>query len=232
MKELQLGIMGVAELAEWFGISRKSLSTAKVRKLKELEDFCQFEDLGRRGVNITEIFIPIYSKLSKDVEVYKKMIEKQPNKLASIAAITKELKNTKEYNSLSEKAIEYRMTKAGKVGFGITKEEGSKGIYGSREYVWAIKLSGPIYYRYLTDEEQKIFDELTVNLYSSNPEKVQKAALLDESLKKGEMTVEEWAEKKDDLGVNVFSEVLYSFREKTGFTIVRATRHQVENNLA
>lgn len=232
MKELHLGIMSIAELAEWFGVKSNSFSHNKLKKFKELEDFCQFEDLGRRGVNITEIFIPIYSKLSKDVEVYKKMIEKQPNKLASIAAITKELKNTKEYNSLSEKAIEYRMTKAGKVGFGITKEEGSKGIYGSREYVWAIKLSGPIYYRYLTDEEQKIFDELTVNLYSSNPEKVQKAALLDESLKKGEMTVEEWAEKKDDLGVNVFSEVLYSFREKTGFTIVRATRHQVENNLA
>lgn len=230
MKELQLGIMSVAELAEWFGISRKSLSAAKVRKLKELEDFCQFEDLGRKGVNITKIYIPIYSKLSKDVEVYKKLVEKQPNKLTSVAAIAKELKETKDYQNFNERAIRYRMAKAGEVGFGITNEENSKGIYGSREYVWAVKLEGPVYYRYFTDEEKKLFDELTVNLYSTNPEKVQKAALLDESLKKGEMTTQEWIEKKDALGVNVFSEVLYSFKEKTGLTIVRATKHQIENN--
>lgn len=39
-----------------------------------------------------------------------------------------------------------------------------------------------------------------------------------------------FAEKKDALGLNVFSEVLYKFREKTGLIVVRATKHQIENN--
>lgn len=230
MKELYLGIVPLSELADWFNIKPKSLTNSKVKKLKELEDFCAFEDLGRRGVKITEIYLPVYTKLMKDVEVYKQMVEKQPEHLTSISAMTKELKKTKEYNDLSEKAIEYRMAKAGTVGFGITKEENSRGVYGSREYIWAIKLEGPVYYRYFSEEEKQLFDELTVGLYSSNPDKIQKAALLDESLKKGEMTTEEWSEKKDALGLNVFSEVLYKFREKTGLIVVRATKHQIENN--
>ena len=54
------------------------------------------------------------------------MVEKQPNKLTSVAAIAKELKETKDYQNFNERAIRYRMAKAGEVGFGITNEENSK----------------------------------------------------------------------------------------------------------
>lgn len=47
--ELSLGIIKMKQLAEWFGISASSLSNRREEKLKELEDYCKFEDLGRKG---------------------------------------------------------------------------------------------------------------------------------------------------------------------------------------
>lgn len=232
MKQLRLGSMSYAELAEWFGIKPNTLAHTKEKRLKELESFCIFEDFPYKGVEIKEIFQSTYvkNKWLEDVKLYKELIEKQPEHLASISAMTKEVQKQTEFENLSERAIMARLSKAGEIGFGITKEEGSHGQYGSREYVWAIKLDGPIYYRYFSAEEKKLFDDLTVGLYSANPEKIQKLALLDQSLRDGEMTSKEYIEKREALGVLVFSEVLYKFKEKTGLVVARATKHQIENN--
>ena len=41
------------------------------------------------------------------------------------------------------------------------------------------------------------------------------------------MTKEEYFERKELLGLNVFSGVLIKFREKTGYTLTKATKHDL-----
>ena len=71
MLELQLGIIKANELADWFGIKLKSFSNTRVKKLKELEAYADFEDLGKAGINITNIKKPIYTK-TKAYDIIKK----------------------------------------------------------------------------------------------------------------------------------------------------------------
>ena len=60
MEELKLGIVKSKELAEWFQISASTYYNQKSKKLKELEQYCKFEDLGKKGVNILEIYNAYY----------------------------------------------------------------------------------------------------------------------------------------------------------------------------
>lgn len=228
--ELKLGEMTNEELAQWFGTtSKNNFQKHKTRFLEKLQSFAVFTP-KRGGVDITEIIIPEYVKnLDDDVRTYKEIVETQPNHLTSISKIVSDLQCTKEYQNISSSTLQKRMTVAGKKAFGITSEKDSRGIYGSREYVWCIKLySGPQHYRFLTEEEKKIFDELTSSYYAENTDKVQQAALLDNAFAKTDMTKEEYLSKKELLGLNLFSNVIYHFKDKTGLQIVRATRHEIE----
>ena len=49
MEELKLGIIKSKELADWFQISASTYYNQKSKKLKELEQYCKFEDLGKKG---------------------------------------------------------------------------------------------------------------------------------------------------------------------------------------
>ena len=60
MEELQLGLMKMKDLAAWFQISPGSFSNNKAKKLEELKHYCKFEDMGRKGINILEIYEAYY----------------------------------------------------------------------------------------------------------------------------------------------------------------------------
>ena len=60
MEELQLGLMKMKDLAAWFQISPGSFSNNKAKKLEELKRYCKFEDMGRKGINILEIYEAYY----------------------------------------------------------------------------------------------------------------------------------------------------------------------------
>ena len=59
-RELHIGIMTNQELADWFGIKEKSLRSCRKRKLQELKEYADFENL-RGKVNITKILKSIYT---------------------------------------------------------------------------------------------------------------------------------------------------------------------------
>ena len=93
----------------------------------------------------------------------------------------------------SERALIRRMSKVGDVLFGKTKSFLSQGREGSREYVWAIKVNDYNVYRPMTDDEEKIFDEIITNYYTAEPDRVKKKALLEETfLNSEEITKEEY----------------------------------------
>ena len=229
MKELRVGKMTITELADWFGIQPNRLSRRKIDRLKELESYCSFKDLGKKGIEVLEVYYPVRMKdvSMKDVKLYKQLVEEQPDQITSVSAMIGELKEKEEYQGVKDNTLMKRLSKAGEIGFGKTKEKNSEGIYGERNYVWAIKLKGKVHYRRLTAEEDKIFNELISAVYASNPEKIKDAALLEEDFKNSNMTKEEYFERKELLGLNVFSGVLIKFREKTGYTLTKATKHDL-----
>lgn len=60
--------------------------------------------------------------------------------------------------------------------FGEIKEKGVYGEIGSREYVWGIKLDDYNHYRFMTEKESCLFDEIITDFYSRNSEVIKKAA--------------------------------------------------------
>lgn len=123
------------------------------------------------------------------------------------------------------------MRKAGVTGFGITAEELSKGLYGSRNYLWAIKLTeGPKPYRYMTLAETERFRGYIKEIFESKVEVVEKMALLDKEFAVTNMTKEEYLNHKDRIAFKeTFSSVLYKFKQETGLILVRATEHEIND---
>ena len=227
---LKLGIMKNAELAAWFDISSKTYENGRKGYLAKLEPFADFT-IVRGGVVINKIYIDTYIKnLDDDVKLYLEEVKKAEDNITSITGISEVLCATEEFCDVSVRTMEGRMARAGKKAFGVTIEESSRGIYGSREYVWAIKLyDAPNHYRYMTYEEESLFDQILAGFYSSNPERVKKAALLEEAFKKNEtMTKEEYFKEKERLNLNVFYDVIKLFKKETGLQVVHATAHDID----
>ena len=228
--QLKLGQMKNAELAQWFGVTAKTYENARKAYLKKLEPFAQFA-IVRGGVLITEIYIDTYIKnLDDDVKLYLEEVKRAEDNITSIVGISEVLCATEEYATIPLRTMEGRMSRAGKKAFGITVDETSRGIYGSREYVWAIKLyDAPNHYRYMTLEEEAIFDSILSGFYSTNAERVKKAALLEEAFKHdASMTKEDYFKEKERLNLNVFYDVIRLFKQETNLQIVHATAHDID----
>ena len=130
-----------------------------------------------------------------------------------------------------ETTAKYQLTKAGEVLMGKMVDGKSSGEFGFREYVWAIKIDNFNKYRSLTPEEEKLFDEIITQCFIEEPQKIKKMALLEESLKQQEISVEEYFETKDRLGLNTFADCIFRFKNETGFLIVRCTKHELTENI-
>ena len=122
------------------------------------------------------------------------------------------------------------MTKAGNKLFGkvnSTTKRG-EGSMGSREYQWVIKVHDLNGYRLLTPEEEELFNTIIKNYYSSNPDKIKRAAMLEEEYKKSKtMTKEEYFLQKDSMGLDLFADALRLFKEQTGETIVCCSQYEI-----
>lgn len=227
---LKLGAMKNIELAEWFGITPKTFSNYKNTYLQKLEPFAKFTKI-RGGVVIEEIYIPEYVKnLDNDVQIYLNEVKEAEDHITSLSGMGQKLSMTEEFNSVKLSTIISRMTRAGKKAFGITADSTSRGIYGRREYAWVIKLyDRPNHYRYMTVEETARLDNIISIFYSQEPEKVRKAALLEETFRASDdMTKEEYFEQKERLNVTLFSDVIKQFKVETGLQMVHATAHSID----
>lgn len=172
---LKLGIMKKKELAAWFGVTEKSFENARKKYLQKLEPFAKFIEI-RGGVMIEEIYISTFVKnLDNDVNLYLQEVQRAEDNITSVSGISEILCAKEEFNDITFETMRGRMTRAGVKAFGVTKEEDSRGIYGSRKYIWAIKLYDmPNHYRYMTREEELRFDEIVTDFYSTSAERVKK----------------------------------------------------------
>lgn len=67
-KMLKLGEMTGQQLAEWFGISYKTYTNSRKKKLEILTSFADFEEVKQGVIKITAIKIPVYSKKSDRIK--------------------------------------------------------------------------------------------------------------------------------------------------------------------
>lgn len=240
MKQLKLGKMTTEELADWFGVTKKSYTNNREKYLEKLQLFANFEPI-HGGVSITEIIYPEYDKLYKqkdDELVFKEIeycVEKQEG-LASIAGIGRKLAQTnEEYQNLSVSQCEKRISHATKRQFGEYCEDLFYDLYagpkGKRERVWAIKLSNLNEYRMLTDQEREIWYQLLENWNKKKKGKdIEDEVSAIQKLAKGELTaqqfVAEWVARN---GASFYSSVVDAFRTKTGKQIVFIAKYEIGN---
>ena len=231
MKTLRYGKVNYTELAEWFGVSRGGLSNNKSKYLNLLKEYADYE-IQNNKVFITKIkqeeYIPNFEK---DMAVYFREVKAANEYLASVSGIAEKLfvDSDQDYAKLKLNSVRYRMTKAGNLAFVKTADENSSGKYGSRNYVWAIKLTDrPNHYRHLTIEENNQFDQILSTVYHADADKIKQAALYLDALKNGDMDKDEYCTRIEALDCNGFYEDMRLFKEKTGYQIVRATEHEIK----
>lgn len=221
--------MRTEDLASWFNIKYGTFRKNPNKYLDILKSYCDYEKVYG-GVMINEVYIPEYVKNInvKDREKYLEEIKlcvKNQDGLSTLSGMSRKL--LKEGYFTSEYTGRYRLAKAGKELFGNTKELISHGTAGSREYVWAIKVNDYNIYRSLTEQEEKIFDDIIIGCYGAQPEKIKKMQLLEDKLRNKEIDSDEYFNQKDRYGLNTFRDCLYKFQEETGYTIVRCTKHEL-----
>lgn len=77
-KALKEGIIPISNLAEWFGVTKSYFSRKKKEKLKELEEFCEYELIGKTKINIKKVKYEYYVK--KPSSTYEKVKEETRKK--------------------------------------------------------------------------------------------------------------------------------------------------------
>lgn len=230
MITLRLGKMSSKEIAEWMGITYGTYKNSSQKRLEYLKNFAKFTPCYG-GVMIEEIYLDTFVKnISEDDKVYVNEIKQCNEGLSTVAGMIRKLKlKNEEYKDISEDTLYKRMSKAGDRTFGRTVEQDSKGTCGSRHYVWAVRVDKYNYYRRMTEEEEIIYKQL-LNEYCDDEktqEQIEKDALVLDAFKNHEITAEEYAEYKL-YSCNFFTEVVGKFKSRTGFLLVRTTKHELD----
>lgn len=241
-----------SELADWFDIAYGTYRNQRKKKLEELKDFCDYDEVYG-GVIIKEVYFDEYYKYQDDENRVLKVINDKYfnvdgqgtayDELNSISGIAQVLQKQypKDYGNKTFGTIERRVSRVMKKCFGVITKENplAQGGIGVREYVWAVKLEGDNNYRYKTREEDELFKEIIKAAYAENAkERIEEEELLKDAMRERISLGEEVsfadyenARRRGKYYVNFKSEVLDVFREKTSCLLVRVTRYEVERSI-
>lgn len=225
--ELKLGKMSNKELAEWFGIGANSFRNRKKQKLEELSAFAKYEDIYG-GVNILEIYNPVYSKTgskSKQIIFDEFLNEWDKSGLDTVNNVTKKIyfKRGNELTVLESTGYQYAL-QARNEYFGKPYLEIGK--LGKCMYVWCKKEvteDGTVVLTLFNEEEQAIKRDLMTKYFKTDEEK---DIMLAEMVKSGEITKEEAYDKMVEMrGLNEegFIGFKTALEEALGASIVKGT---------
>lgn len=226
--DLKLGKMTSPEVAEWLGIKYGTYRKKKEQYLSRLTEFCNYE-LVYGGIIVKEIYIPVYDKTLRTkcdklyLDEINRCIQEQDG-LSTISGMARKMVREGKFDSVS--TARRQLAQSGNRLFGKIVELTGKGIAGTRERIWAIKENDYNRYRLMNQEEEKRFNEIIELYYTSDVDRVKKAALLEETYKNSEdMTKEEYFEQKERLGLNIFRDCIFQFANETGLMVVHCTKH-------
>ena len=227
MKELLLGKITNAELADWFGVSTGSFATKKKEKLEELKYYANFyEDRGK--IVITEIFNPVYSKqLGKNYQKIKEKVNEvwSPDGLDTCSRVGEEI-----YEILSEEDSSFDLKNTTVVNY---TRQGRNELYGKPFigggkigeciYVWCKRDPESGKYSLFNEQEDEIKKRLQQKYFGDTTEK---QILVKGMVDSGEITHEEaWdvLEELTNMKTGGFMGFLQELQAEVGCQVVRGT---------
>ena len=199
--------------------------------LKVLKQYADF-DRVRGGVFIKKIYFSEYIKnyVFDDATYFNKEIErciKEQEGLASVSGIARKARQENQaLQLLSERQVARRFSNIANIHYGDYSNS-KRGISGIREREWAIKLDDYNGYRDLSKEEYDLFKEITVQLYSTDADKIINKKKLEKQLKSKEIDVDTYFEKIEKQELDNLPSVLLEFKARTGHQIVLASKYEI-----
>lgn len=221
-KELEERVYTLVELAEWFGITPGTMRNKKEKKLEELAAFAVFQDQGRKGILITEVIEPVYTKKGS---ISKQIIHQRIKETAAA------VKNPSTYTEMGEYAVDnYTEVTVAKTTAARYSKDSIIATYGNPSdphsncrRVWATKDPATSQIDYLTEEEAAFLDQviqLTYNQNEKNKEWARQQAFIDCRYKNGDLTKKEVDEELSEQRRRIYSpdtswtSVMWKFKEK------------------
>lgn len=257
------------DLAVFFNISYSTIKHTKEKRLQLFNSFCDYHLDGKKIVIDEVIFSTyekyqidayrilsyLYDRLSNAEKQEQLNIDERDeinyrmNSFSGMASILKEI-YSKDYGLLSDRSIITKVKRVADKYFGTTinpkkeytfKEliEITEGIYGIKNYVWAIKLEGKNEYRALSEDERKLFNKCLKNYFFPQSEEEMSDFsnyLLDL------FGLPEIVDLNKVNGIDVYSALIEKYKSKfkniidifkkeTGYIIVRTTEYNLKRGI-
>lgn len=257
------------DLAVFFNISYSTIKHTKEKRLQLFNSFCDYHLEGKKIVIDEVIFSTyekyqidayrilsyLYNRLS-DAEKQEQLdiderdeINYRMNSFLGMASILKEI-YSKDYGLLSDRSIITKVKRVADKYFGTTinpkkeytfKEliEITEGIYGIKNYVWAIKLEGKNEYRALSEDERKLFNKCLKNYFFPQSEEEMSdfsnylldlfglPEVVDLNKVNGKDVYSALIEKYK----SKFKNIIDIFKKETGYIIVRTTEYNLKRGI-
>lgn len=220
---LEERLMSIDEMAQWFGISKKSYQNHNKRKLEELKFYCDFEVVPRKGIKINKIYNAEYvvyeKKSSFNYNIVKEEFPKQwnINKIDQCSNVAIKIKNARPELTTADSTTYSYTTRA-------KREYVKEGRFIQQPcLVKKIGDNGRATYEKFNDEERKIVDKYR-QLYFKKSTEMQ--LLIQDQHQKGEITSEEAMEQiaiVTGFTPNRWLEYIGTISEAIGCEVVRAT---------
>ena len=199
MEELKLGKITLKELASWFNIGYSSIRNKKEKYFKELEEYANFKAGERGGVEILNIYIPVYVKKDNNYQQIKQKIPAAWDKsgLDLKKNVAQKLYSKEEF-SIKYSTVYSYVCKASNELYGKPSSlEG--GEIGNCHWVLCVKDQNTGKLRWFTYEENQQKQELRAKYFNERNQEEKKKQEIRESLKlqlkKNEISKEDYKEE-------------------------------------
>ena len=199
MEELKLGKITLKELASWFGISYGSIRNKREKYFQELEEYANFKAGERGGVEILNIYIPVYVKKDNNYQQIKQKIPAAWDKsgLDLKKNVAQKLYSKEEF-SIKYSTVYSYVCKASNELYGKPSSlEG--GEIGNCHWVLCAKDQNTGKLRWFTYEENQQKQELRAKYFNERNQEEKKKQEIRESLKlqlkKNEISKEDYKEE-------------------------------------
>lgn len=269
MEIKQGDVLTLKDLAVFFNKSYGTIRNNKDRWLQLFNSFCDYHLDGKKIVIDEVIFSTyekyqidayrilsyLYDRLSNAEKQEQLDIDKRDeinyrmNSFSGMASILKEI-YSKDYGLLSDRSIITKVKRVADKYFGTTinpkkeytfKEliEITEGIYGIKNYVWAIKLEGKNEYRALSEDEKKLFNKCLKNYFFPQSEEEMSdfsnylldlfglPEIVDLNKVSGTDIYSALIEKYK----SKFKNIIDIFKKETGYIIVRTTEYNLKRGI-
>lgn len=232
MISLHLGKYTNKELAEWFNIKTETFTRYKKKKLEELKNFADFDEIYG-GIYITNIKEPIYNKNSQKIrELYKKGFEELRSPIDTVSNINNKIfeKYGKELTTLSSPQSGYHYAiEVRNANYGVPFKDVGK--LGRCYYLWCKvekRDNNELYFVQLSPEEEQKKKILLKQFFGTDEEK---DILIAQMVDSGEITeAEAYRLTREYRGLNNagFMGFLKQLEKEIGAKIVKATKFEKE----